>query len=642
MKKTALLLGLLAAATAHAEINLTTSYLTHDMILPSNRQSIIGLSVIPAGQLFPDNKPHLMMLTEVEGWNSNATGTNAFVKTFDPIIAGLRLNRDSRVVYDPATQLFLYTGGTFDARLYSYSPATGSLHAEDVLLDLMDQPRGLAVRSGTNDVFVSFPSSTVPGYGSLPPALRRYTRGGGDQFGGTFFGSSGPGAVSEQVGEIVIGPDGRLNVLDTGRQEILRYDPATLAYLGAIPLVNTTTDNRAMAVSSTGYIFTAHLNSTSGVIYDYFTDAYVGTFTGPSDDPNGLGRLVMTADAAGNVYVSNGVVSKSLAVFSTAALPSNYVTTPVGYFRATVAAGTGTVRKVTAFAPPLEFPAHALAGLSTGAIASVTADTITVIGAGWTPGQLTAPATPYLIKFTTGSATGRTFLLSPTTPNTTDTAALAPEQTDLTTLGVAPGDLVEILHGDTLASLFGTPATTGILGGATAASADNVVLVANGVTRTYYYNNTLDRWTPDAAGAPDASDTPLLPDAGLLYARLAATPLELIVTGRVPTLTRVAEAKNSGTTLLAQNRPADLTLAASDIKRILGWVSNASATSADKVKVYLNGTLFTYWHDGFNWRRQTLGSPVSNSVVLPAGSAVTLERIGTATGRTPLVQANPY
>lgn len=642
MKTTALLLGLLVATTAHAEINLTVSYLTHEMTLPPNRQSVIGLSVVPAGQWYPHLKSRLTLLTEIEGWESNATGTKTFVKSFDPIIAGVRLNRDSRVVYDPATQLYLFTGGTFDARLYSYSPATGSVYAEEVFTDLMDQPRGLAIRSGTNDVFVSFPTSNIPGYGSLPPALRRYTRGGSDQFGGTLFGHSGPGAVSEQVGAIALGPDGRLNVLDTGRQEILRYDPVTLAYLGAIPLVNTTTDHAALAISSTGYIFTAHLNSTSGVIYDYFTGASVGTFTGPSGNPNGLGRLVMTADEAGNVYVSNSVATRSLAVFSTAALPDNYVTTPVGYFRATFAAGTGTARKVTAFAPPLEFPAHTITGLATGALASVTADTITVTDAGWTPAQLTAPATPYLIKFTTGAATGRTFLLSTTTPNTTDTATLAPDQTDLTTLSVAPGDTFEILHADTLAALLGTPATTGILGGATAASADNVVIVANGVTRTYYYNTTLDRWTLDAAGSPDASNTPLRPDTGLLYARLAATPLELIVTGRVPALTRAAEVKNSGTTLLSQNWPADLTLAASDLNRIPGWVSSASASAADKVKVYANGTLYTYWFDGANWRRQTLGSPVSDNVVLPAGSAVTLERTGSATGRTTLIQVRPY
>jgi hypothetical protein len=641
MKKTALLLGLLAAATAHAEINLTVSYLRHEMTLPPNRQSIIGLGVLPPWQLNLTDRPRLILFTEIEACASNATGTETFIKYFDPIIAGVRLNRDSHVVYDPGTQFFLYTGGTFDVRLYSYSPATGAVHAEDPLTDLMDQPRGLAVRSGTNHVFVSAPSFTVSGYGTLPPALRRYTRGGGDQFGGTFFGNSGPGAVSEQVGAIAIGPDGRLNVLDTGRQEILRYDAETLAYLGAIPLVNTTTDHRAMAISFTGYIFTAHLNSTSGVIYDYFTGAYVGTFTGPSGNPNGLGRLVMAADATGNVYVSNSVATRSLVVFSTAALPDHYVTTPVGYFRATFAAGTGTARKVTAFAPPLEFPAHAITGLSTGAIASVTANTITVTGAGWTPAQLTAPATPYLIKFTTGAATGRTFLLSTTTPNTADTVTLAAEQADLTALGVAATDTFELLHCDTLAGLLGTPATTGILGGTTAASADNVVLVADGVQRTYYYNTTLNRWTLDAAGSPDASDTPLLPDTGLLYSRLAGTPLELIVTGRAPTRTRVAEVKNSGPTLLSQNWPADLTLAASNLNRIPGWITSTAASAADKVKLYLNDTLYTYWHDGTNWRRQTLGSPVSNHVVLPAASAVTLERTGTATGRSTLVQVRP-
>lgn len=318
------------------------------------------------------------------------------------------------------------------------------------------------------------------------------------------------------------------------------------------------------------------------------------------------------------------------------------LSTPVGYFRATFSPGTGTARKVTAFAPPLAFPATAIAGLSTGAIVSVTADTLTVSGAGWVAGQFTTPATPYVIKLTSGAAAGRTFLLSPTTPNTTDTVTLAPDQSDLTSLGVEAADTFEILHCDTLSALFGTPATTGILGGTTAAGADNLVIVANGATRTFYYNTTLARWTLDTAGSPDASDTPLPPDTGILYARLAASPLELIVTGRVSVIDRLAEVKNSGTTLLAQNWPTGITLAASGIAQLPGWVASTSAASADKVKLYTNGTLYTYWHDGTHWRRQTLGSPVSNGVVLPAGTAVTLEKTGSAAGRSLLTQALPY
>jgi hypothetical protein len=324
MKKTSLLLGLLVAATAHAQVNLTISYLSHEMIIPGNHQSIIGLGVVPAGQWLPGGGPGgVIMMTEVETWASNATGTTTFFKVFDPIIAGTRLNRDSRVVYDPATQLFLFTGGTFDVRLYSYSPGIGSLlnggGYGETMLDLGDQPAGLAVRNGTNDVFASFGGgSAATGY---TPSLYRYTVGAGDQ-NGVVFGNTGLGAVSAQVGAMVMGPDGRLNVLDTGLQKILRYDPVTLAYLDAIALVNTTTDKASFAISSTGYIFTADLNSTSGVIYDYATGAYVGTFMDPSHPPNGeLGRLVMTADDVGNVYVSNIKVNEHLSVFSTAAIP---------------------------------------------------------------------------------------------------------------------------------------------------------------------------------------------------------------------------------------------------------------------------------------------------------------------------------
>lgn len=314
----------------------------------------------------------------------------------------------------------------------------------------------------------------------------------------------------------------------------------------------------------------------------------------------------------------------------------------VGYFHAALAAGTGTARKVTAYSPPLVFVASDVAGLSAGAITAFTAGTVTVSGAGWTPGALSAPATPFALKITGGAAAGRVFPLSTGTANTADTVTLAPGHADLTALGVAPGDTFELLDCDTLGGLFGTPPTTGVLGGATAAAADNVTIAVAGVTQTYYFNTTRNRWERSDTAGTDFSDLPLPPDAGILYGRLAATPLDITVIGRVPEIARVAEVKNSGTTILAHNWPADITLAASGIAQIPGWVSGSSAASSDKVGLYVNGTLSTYWYDGINWRRQTLGSPVSNGVVISAGTAVTLEKVGAAAGLTALTQSLPY
>lgn len=332
------------------------------------------------------------------------------------------------------------------------------------------------------------------------------------------------------------------------------------------------------------------------------------------------------------------------ALASGLAAETNGPTTPVGYISKTIAAGNGATKKVTPVSAPLDFAASA-AGRLSGTLSGVTATTLSNNAARWTAGQLSAAAAPHLLRLTAGAAAGRTFLLSTSTANTATTVTIDPAdaaQGTLATLGVAVGDTYEISRCDSLLSLFGTPATTGILGGTNSANADTLQLAVNGVVETYFYSTTQNRWTKVASGEPDASNTPIRPDQGVLYARLAAAPLELTIVGRVPSTARAAAVKNSGVTILAHSWPAATTLADSRIAQISGWTANSAAASADKVKIYTAGTLFTYWFDGVNWRKQILGSPISDSVAIPAGSAVTLEQLGTEAGHTTLTQTLPY
>jgi hypothetical protein len=338
------------------------------------------------------------------------------------------------------------------------------------------------------------------------------------------------------------------------------------------------------------------------------------------------------------------LLTAALAPGSASVAATNGPTTPVGYASKIIAAGNGSTKKVTPVSAPLEFIASAGGRLS-GTLSGVTATTLSNSAAGWTAGELSTSATPHLLKLTGGAAAGRTFLLSTSTANTATTVTIDPAdaaQGDLTALGVVAGDTYEISRCDTLLSLFGTPATTGILGGTTSASADSLQLAVNGVVETYFYSTTQNRWTQATSGNPDASNTPIRADQGVLYARLGAIPLELTITGRVPATARAVVVKNSGVTLLSHSWPAATTLAGSQIAQISGWTSNNAAAAADKVKIYTAGTLFTYWFDGVNWRKQVLGSPLSNEVIIPAGSAVTLEQIGSQAGHSTLTQTLPY
>jgi hypothetical protein len=327
-------------------------------------------------------------------------------------------------------------------------------------------------------------------------------------------------------------------------------------------------------------------------------------------------------------------------------------TDPVGFVTVGITAGTGSAKRSTLFSVPL-METESIAGQVAGTITGVTANTISNSNAGWTPGALSQPATPYLIQITSGAAEGRLFLIASSastggaivgTANTATAVTVSSADTaqvDLTSLGIVPGtDTYKIYACDTLSSFFGTPATTGILGGTSAANADTVVVVVNGTTSTYFYNTTASRWARVFTGSPDASNVPLVPYYGVQYSRLGNTALSFVVTGGVPTEPRKVAVKNSGTTLVSQFWPTESTLQSSGLSSVV--TSGASAAAADTVVLTSNGAALTYFYDGTNWRRVFTGSPISNTIPIPVGATVQIVRKGSAAGFTVLSQNVPY
>jgi hypothetical protein len=284
-----------------------------------------------------------------------------------------------------------------------------------------------------------------------------------------------------------------------------------------------------------------------------------------------------------------------------------------------------------------------------GRVTGVTSNSISNSSAGWTAGALSNPATPHLIRITSGPAAGRTFLISTTSPNTQTSIVIDPleaSQVDLTTLGISvgltSGDTYQIIPCDTMARVFQTPATMGILGGNSAAAADTVMLSNNGVLMTYYFNTTLNRWTRSALGNPDASNTPIRPDAGLIYSRLGNSPISFTLLGEVPTTDRRALVRNSGVTYLSQGWPIDTTLAGTGLQNLPGWRSGATAAVSDTVQLMVAGAWRTYWYDGSQWRRQALGSPGSGTQTVFAAASLLINRIGQTTGASTLTQTKTF
>jgi len=324
------------------------------------------------------------------------------------------------------------------------------------------------------------------------------------------------------------------------------------------------------------------------------------------------------------------------------AVGQTVATVPVGAVTVTIAAGTGTTSKLTTVSIPLLMGAS-ITGVSQGKVSSFTSTTVTSVGAGWQSGQLSLVQVPYMIRFLSGSAVGRTFLISSVSPNTAEVLTIdSSEAVDFTTIGLAVNDSYQIIPADTLSNFIGL--SDGVLAGTNVINSDNILINKNGVWNTYFYNTSVvpNRWSRFTLGTPDASNEVIRPDTVLLYKRLGSTPITLTILGAVPTVNRASPVKNAGLTFMSSNWPTDMTLSSLQLSSIAGWVSSSSWSLADRVLVLANGVWKTYFYDGTNWRQVTLGNPIRDDDVIQAGSGVLIDRRGLLNGQSVYTRMLPY
>jgi len=353
-----------------------------------------------------------------------------------------------------------------------------------------------------------------------------------------------------------------------------------------------------------------------------------------------------------------------LAVAASFALPhinlnaqTTVATDPVGFTTVTITPGTGTARKQTMMSIPLLDVDSSVSGLAAGTISAVTSNSIVVSNAGWTPGALSQPATPFVVQITSGPAAGRFFLVasSATTGGASGGAALAntatnvfisslsltPVTNNLVNAGISAGNNFKLYACDTL-SWFGTPGTTGIRGGSNAASADNVVVTINGATTTYFFNTNSTNWQASSGPSSSRSNVALLPSYGVSYSRLGSNALSFVTTGQVPTTNNSVAIKNSGVTVLSSYWPTTNTLRGLNIQNLPGWVAGTTQAATDNVMIVSSGNATTYFYNGTNWRRGSGPTSSQDNVSIPIGSSVQIIKKGSATGYSTLSQVVPY
>lgn len=340
------------------------------------------------------------------------------------------------------------------------------------------------------------------------------------------------------------------------------------------------------------------------------------------------------------------------AVATVSAATANAQTTvqgePFGYVRVSIPAGSGTVKKTTQVSIPL-LDTVAIGGKAQGTVTSVGPGTITDSTAGWTAGGLSAATNRFLIQMTSGASAGRMFLIG-TNANTANTVTIDPMDTNahgaINTLGIQPGDGYRIHPCDTIGSFFQTPGLTGVVGATNANSADTILVMSNTTALTLFYHTLSNRWVVQRPGFPDATHFPLPPYSGLQYARIGNTALNMTVTGRVPTTSRLMPVRNSGTTYVSQYWPVATVISNLGFDKMTGWAKGTNLRVADRLLIATNAgaTPQTYFFHSISnaWVESRPGFPLSGSRAVPVGSSITVQRATNNSGSSLLQQSVPY
>ena len=264
-------------------------------------------------------------------------------------------------------------------------------------------------------------------------------------------------------------------------------------------------------------------------------------------------------------------------------------------------------------------------------------------GAAWSPGAFSASGSPYAVRFTSGQASGRIFLVS-SMANTASRLYLETDGLDLSSLQIESGSAgasFEILPADTLATFFGanTPGDPLVVqGGADARTADLVQLWAGSGWKRYYFNTLWNRWALDSDTEVDASrnNALLRPDRGIMITRRGDTPLVVAVVGRVLAVPhRAVQLGNENLqSLLATMQPGDTTLGSLALQRsdrVAGWRSSSDPAQADILSVWSGATWLRFFYNDSAGYWQRVGDSGSNrdEFVIRAGMPVFVQRRAT-------------
>jgi uncharacterized protein (TIGR02597 family) len=314
---------------------------------------------------------------------------------------------------------------------------------------------------------------------------------------------------------------------------------------------------------------------------------------------------------------------------------------PVGGMTVTLTGAVVGGQKITAFTPALRLPVGpTFTGKSRGSLTNVSATQFTDTSASWSAGALSQASAPYFVKLTSGAAAGTWWQVSTTAANTVSTLTILNRGVSPLTLGVVVGDKYEIVPADTLATLFSDLEPS--IGGANATTADTVRIHDGTSWREYYYNTSAGGWREGASGF-NRSNTVVRPDSGIFFVRKTTGNLGLRMLGQVATVRERIVVNPTGLVVIGSVFPVARTVGSLNIQAVPGFVAFAGDQAAcDKISFY----------DGTSWRvlqynptasqwREGASAFNRNTLPIPLGSPIILQRGSAATGSAALLDLNP-
>jgi hypothetical protein len=274
----------------------------------------------------------------------------------------------------------------------------------------------------------------------------------------------------------------------------------------------------------------------------------------------------------------------------------------------------------------------------TATVTAVTPNTVSVSDVEWTPNEFIAGGAPHFAAIRTGPQAGRTLLV---VGNTADTLTLDVGDTGLDAAGFAVSantDSVELFQGDTLGSLFGSTAdaggflSSGLMGGATRNSADNVRIFNGSDFVTYFFDTDAGNWVVAGGGSASQNSLILYPDDGMLVVRRGPAG-DLTFLGRVPSTRLLTKFPGGTTNVVAVRFPNTTTLGGLNFGAPGTWIAGSNASSADTVGLW-NGTKWEVYFKNLSnlWIKANGNGSDQSGVVIAAGTAIRIVKRGTATG----------